>query len=72
MRLAHPHVLILSDDIDEHLMFDGARVHTIAAVEPRLAARTLTMNGVSKAYAMTGCTVRPLRSAPHSLHFLTP
>ncbi|EYS93946.1 aspartate aminotransferase [Cupriavidus sp. SK-4] len=52
--LAHPHVLVLSDDIYEHLTFDGAGFHTIAAVAPRLAARTLTMNGVSKAYAMTG------------------
>lgn len=52
--LAHPHVLVLSDDIYEHLTFDGTRFSTLAAVEPRLAARTLTMNGVSKAYAMTG------------------
>ncbi|BCG03743.1 aminotransferase (plasmid) [Paraburkholderia sp. PGU19] len=52
--LAHPHVLVLSDDIYEHLIFDGVPFHTIAQVEPRLAARTLTMNGVSKAYAMTG------------------
>jgi len=52
--LAHPQVLVLSDDIYEHLIFDGARFHTIAQVEPRLASRTLTMNGVSKAYAMTG------------------
>ena len=52
--LAHPDVLVLSDDIYEHLIFDGARFHTLAEVEPRLAARTLTMNGVSKAYAMTG------------------
>jgi len=52
--LAHPHVLVLSDDIYEHLTFDGARFHTIAQAEPRLASRTLTMNGVSKAYAMTG------------------
>lgn len=52
--LAHPDVLVLSDDIYEHLIFDGARFHTIAQVEPRLRARTLTMNGVSKAYAMTG------------------
>ncbi|MGH8783625.1 MAG: pyridoxal phosphate-dependent aminotransferase [Cupriavidus necator] len=52
--LAHPHLLVLSDDIYEHLTFDGERFHTLAAVEPRLAARTLTMNGVSKAYAMTG------------------
>ncbi|SDN43194.1 pyridoxal phosphate-dependent aminotransferase [Ensifer sp. YR511] len=52
--LAHPHVLVLSDDIYEHLIFDGATFHTMAQVEPRLASRTLTMNGVSKAYAMTG------------------
>lgn len=52
--LAHPHVLVLSDDIYEHLIFDGAAFHTLAQVEPRLASRTLTMNGVSKAYAMTG------------------
>lgn len=52
--LAHPHVLILSDDIYEHLIFDGAGFHTLAQVEPRLLKRTLTMNGVSKAYAMTG------------------
>ena len=52
--LAHPQVLVLSDDIYEHLIFDGARFHTIAQTEPRLASRTLTMNGVSKAYAMTG------------------
>ncbi|CAN7493919.1 pyridoxal phosphate-dependent aminotransferase [Variovorax sp. LjRoot290] len=52
--LACPHVLVLSDDIYEHLIFDGAAFHTIAQVEPRLRERTLTMNGVSKAYAMTG------------------
>lgn len=52
--LAHPHVLILADDIYEHLIFDDQVFHTLAQVEPRLAARTLTMNGVSKAYAMTG------------------
>lgn len=52
--LAHPEVLVLSDDIYEHLIFDGARFHTLAQVEPRLQSRVLTMNGVSKAYAMTG------------------
>lgn len=51
---AHPDVLILCDDIYEHLIFDGARFATMAQVEPRLRPRTLTMNGVSKAYAMTG------------------
>ncbi|VWC70736.1 aminotransferase [Burkholderia lata] len=52
--LAHPDVLVLSDDIYEHLVFDGLAFRTIAQVEPRLRPRTLTMNGVSKAYAMTG------------------
>lgn len=52
--LDHPHVLVLSDDIYEHLTFDGEQFFTIAQVEPRLKDRTLTMNGVSKAYAMTG------------------
>lgn len=52
--LAHPRVLVLSDDIYEHLIFDGVVFFTIAQVEPRLRERVLTMNGVSKAYAMTG------------------
>ncbi|KXU82332.1 aspartate aminotransferase [Paraburkholderia monticola] len=52
--VAHPHVLVLSDDIYEHLIFDGLAFFTIAQVEPRLRKRVLTMNGVSKAYAMTG------------------
>ncbi|CAB5591831.1 pyridoxal phosphate-dependent aminotransferase [Pseudomonas sp. GD03817] len=52
--LDHPQVLILADDIYEHLIFDGRDFLTLAQVEPRLGARTLTMNGVSKAYAMTG------------------
>jgi aspartate aminotransferase len=52
--LAHPGVLVLSDDIYEHLTFEGVHFATLAQVAPRLAARTLTVNGVSKAYAMTG------------------
>ncbi|WP_397396318.1 pyridoxal phosphate-dependent aminotransferase [Phenylobacterium sp.] len=52
--LRHPHVWILTDDMYEHLMFDDVKFWTIAQVEPALYARTLTMNGVSKAYAMTG------------------
>ncbi|WP_223457589.1 MULTISPECIES: pyridoxal phosphate-dependent aminotransferase [unclassified Pseudomonas] len=50
----HHHVLVLADDIYEHLLFDGQVFHTLAQVEPKLASRILTMNGVSKAYAMTG------------------
>jgi len=52
--LDHPQVWVLSDDIYEHLTYDGFTFATIAQVEPRLLDRTLTVNGVSKAYAMTG------------------
>jgi aspartate aminotransferase len=52
--LRHPHVWILTDDIYEHLRFDGIEFATIAEVEPALYDRTLTVNGVSKAYAMMG------------------
>jgi aspartate aminotransferase len=52
--LRHPHVLILADDIYEHLAYDGGDFATPAQVEPLLRERTLTVNGVSKAYAMTG------------------
>ncbi|MBI1867595.1 MAG: pyridoxal phosphate-dependent aminotransferase [Methylocystis sp.] len=50
----HPHVHVLTDDIYEHLVYGGFEFVTAAQVEPRLFDRTLTMNGVSKAYAMTG------------------
>jgi len=50
----HPHVWILTDDMYEHLIYDGFEFATIAQVTPELYDRTLTMNGVSKAYAMTG------------------
>jgi len=52
--LRHPHVWILTDDMYEHLVYDGFEYWTIAQVESGLYDRTLTMNGVSKAYAMTG------------------
>jgi aspartate aminotransferase len=52
--LRHPQVWILTDDIYEHLVFGGFEFSTIAQVEPALYERTLTMNGVSKSYAMTG------------------
>ena len=54
VMLRHPDVWILSDDIYEHLVFDGFEFVTPAQVEPQLKDRVLTMNGVSKAYAMTG------------------
>ena len=52
--LRHPQVWILTDDMYEHLVYDDFEYWTIAQVEPALYDRTLTMNGVSKAYAMTG------------------
>lgn len=52
--MRHPHVWVLSDDIYEHVLFDGREFCTMAQVAPELKERTLTVNGVSKAYAMTG------------------
>ena len=52
--MRHPNVWIFTDDIYEKLAYDGFRPATILEVEPRLRDRTLTMNGCSKAYAMTG------------------
>src|SRR5215469_14472406 len=52
--MKHPHVWVLTDDMYEHLVYGGFQYTTILEVEPGLYERTLTMNGVSKAYAMTG------------------
>ena len=52
--MRHPHVWIMSDDMYEHLVFDDFKFCTPAEVEPGLYDRTLTCNGVSKSYAMTG------------------
>jgi aspartate aminotransferase len=52
--MRHPHVWVMSDDMYEHLAYDGFTFVTPAQVEPGLYDRTLTVNGVSKAYAMTG------------------
>ena len=52
--LNYPDIWILTDDIYEQIVFDGFRFATPAQVEPRLFERTLTVNGISKAYAMTG------------------
>ncbi len=51
---AHPQVHVMTDDIYEHLVYDGFQFVTAAQVEPALYDRTLTINGVSKAYCMTG------------------
>ncbi len=52
--MKHPHVWVLTDDMYEHLVYDDFEFTTPAQVEPRLYERTLTMNGVSKSYCMTG------------------
>ena len=52
--LKHPHVWVLTDDMYEHLVYDNFKFATLAEVEPKLYDRTLTMNGVSKSYCMTG------------------
>jgi len=55
--MRHPHVWVLTDDIYEHIVYDDFKFTTIAQVVPELYDRTLTMNGVSKAYCMTGWRV---------------
>jgi aspartate aminotransferase len=55
--LKHPHVWVMTDDMYEHLVYDGFEFCTIAEVEPALKERTLTVNGASKTYAMTGWRV---------------
>jgi aspartate aminotransferase len=52
--LRHPHVWVMSDDMYEHLVYDDFEFFTPAQLEPRLYERTLTINGVSKTYCMTG------------------
>jgi aspartate aminotransferase len=52
--MRHPHVWVLTDDIYDSLVYGGFKAATVLAVEPRLKDRTLTVHGVSKAYAMTG------------------
>jgi len=52
--LEHPNILILTDDMYEHIVYDNFEFKSIAEIEPRLFGRTLTLNGASKAYAMTG------------------
>jgi aspartate aminotransferase len=52
--LKNPHVMVMSDDIYEHMIYDNQKFYTIAQVVPELKDRTLTVNGASKSYSMTG------------------
>ena len=60
----HPHVWVFADDMYEHIVYDGFRFATIAQVCPELYERTLTVNGCSKAYAMTGWRIGFAGGAP--------
>ncbi len=60
----HPHVWIFADDMYEHIIYDGFEFATIAQVCPSLYERTLTVNGCSKAYAMTGWRIGFAGGAP--------
>ncbi|WP_294290060.1 pyridoxal phosphate-dependent aminotransferase [uncultured Sphingomonas sp.] len=60
----HPHVWVFADDMYEHIVYDGFRFRTIAEVCPNLYERTLTVNGCSKAYAMTGWRIGFAAGAP--------
>ncbi len=62
--MRHPDVWILNDDMYEHLVYDAFEFTTIAQVEPKLYPRTLTLNGVSKAYCMTGWRIGYAGGAP--------
>jgi len=62
--LRHPHVWVFADDMYEHIVYDGFRFATIAQVCPELYERTLTVNGCSKAYAMTGWRIGYAGGAP--------
>ena len=55
--MKHSHVLVMADDVYEHLTYGDAKFCTVAEIEPALKDRTLTVNGASKAYAMTGWRV---------------
>ena len=64
VMMRHPHVWVFADDMYEHITYDGFRFATIAEVCPELYERTLTVNGCSKAYAMTGWRIGFAAGAP--------
>jgi aspartate aminotransferase len=69
--MRHPQVWVLTDDMYEHLVYDGFEFTTPAQVEPGLYERTLTMNGVSKAYAMTGWRIGYCAGPEHLIKAMT-
>jgi aspartate aminotransferase len=69
--LAHPHVWVMTDDMYEHIAYPPFAFVTPAEVEPRLLERTLTVNGVSKAYAMTGWRIGYAGGPPALIRAMT-
>ncbi|HEU5067062.1 MAG TPA: aminotransferase class I/II-fold pyridoxal phosphate-dependent enzyme, partial [Sphingomicrobium sp.] len=69
--LRHPHVAALTDDIYEHLVYDGATVDNILRVEPALEGRVVLINGLSKAYAMTGWRIGFAAGPSHLIAAIT-
>jgi aspartate aminotransferase len=69
--LRHPDVWVLTDDMYEHLVFDDFKFTTIAQIEPKLYPRTLTLNGVSKAYCMTGWRIGFCGGPPELIKAMT-
>lgn len=69
--MRHPHVAVMTDDIYEHLVYDGAKVDNIVRVEPRLSERAILINGMSKAYAMTGWRIGYAAGPAHLIAAIT-
>ncbi|RXG83671.1 pyridoxal phosphate-dependent aminotransferase [Bradyrhizobium zhanjiangense] len=69
--LEKPTVSVLSDDIYEHILFDGSSLPTMAQIEPRLLDRTLTVNGMSKTYSMTGWRIGYAAGPVHLVSAMT-
>jgi len=67
----NPHVMVMSDDIYEHLIYDGTVFNTIAQVEPDIRHQVLTVNGVSKSYAMTGWRIGYAGGPRHLIEAMT-
>src|SRR5260370_8275979 len=64
----HPQIWVMTDDMYEHLVYDDFVFATPAQVEPKLYGRTLTVNGVSKAYCITGCPIGYAGGPPHLIN----
>lgn len=69
--MRHPQVAVLTDDIYEHMVYDGAKAENILHVEPRLEGRVVLINGMSKAYAMTGWRIGYAAGPAHVMAAIT-